>query len=498
MTIDLATYHRIRHLYVVEKLSQRRIARDLGISRDTVARYCRGETLPGERKPAQIRSAPLREVVEPLILRCLAANKQEANKKQRMKATDIWRYLVEEKGLDIALSTVHKLVGKLKHEVPEAFIPLAFAPGEAMQVDWGDVKAWIGGIDTDVSLFCAVLPYSYTIFAAAFPNKSQESFLTGHLLAFQFMDGVARRCIYDNLRSAVAVGSGRTATKQKSFALFTAHYAFEASFCNAEAGWEKGGVENLVQVVRAAVFVPKPQVATFQELQETLLNRCLAYREKHKIRDRKLSVREAFQEERQHLLPLPKTPFEAAKVTITRVGSDCTVRFDRVKYSVPWRLVGRDVTLRATPFAVLAYHAGELVAEHRRTYIPNDHQWNPDHYLELLEQRPRAQHDAAPLKHGKWPPQIEAFRRLYRGSSLNEELVKLLRLARLAGPQLLLQAVDHANQSQAPNYGQVVFHLQEMGALPGSLTDPITVEPMNLSLYDKLLDNREGDADERR
>jgi transposase len=429
-------------------------------------------------------------------LRCLAANEQIAKKKERMDAKGIWRYLVEEKGIDIGQSTVRRLVARLKHKVPEAFIPLSFAPGEAMQIDWGDVTAVIGGAETPVSLFCAALPFSYAIFAAAFPNKSQESFFTGHVMAFEFFGGVPRRTIYDNLKTAVALGSGPTATKQQSFSLLEAHYAFEAVFCNAAAGWEKGGVENLVAVARAAVFVPRPQAASFQELQEVILNRCLAYRENHHVRDRKLSVREAFAEERQHLLPLPTTPFETAKVMTPKVGSDCTIRFGGTKYSVPWRFVGHTVTVRATPFVILAYHGGELIARHQRTYVRSNHQWNPDHYLELLERRPRAQENAAPLKHGQWPKEIETFRLLYRGSNLNEELVKLLRLARLAGPEALLQAVGLANQSQCPTYAQVVFQLQEMGALPTLCADPVVVEPTDLSLYDRLL-KPGGDDDGR-
>lgn len=488
MTIDVNTYNQIRRLYVVQKMTQRQIARVLGVSRDTVARYCQGQRLPGEHRSTGPRRTPLQEVVEPLILECLAANEEVARKKDRMNAKGIWRYLVEEKGIDIGQSTVRRLVAKLKHKTPDAFIPLSFTPGEAMQVDWGDVHAVIGGVDTPVSIFCAVLPFSYSIFAAAFPDKTKESFFMGHILAFEFFGGVPRRCIYDNLRTAVALGSGSKATKQTSFSLFEAHYAFEAIFCNAASGWEKGGVENLVSIVRDAVFVPKPQATNFQELQETILNRCLVYRQKHKVRDRKLSVGEAYAQEREYLLPLPKVPFEAAKVVITRVGSDCTVRFGGIKYSVPWRFVGRNVTVHATPFSISAYHAGELIAQHQRTYTRNDHQWNPDHYLELLEQRSRAQENAAPLKHGQWPQEIARFRQLYQGSSLNEELVKLLRLARLAGSEVLLRAVELANQSQAPTYAQVLYQVQEMGALPTMEPDPVTVEPNNLNLYDKLLD----------
>jgi transcriptional regulator with XRE-family HTH domain len=74
MRVDVNTYNKIRRFCVMEKYAQRRIAKELGINRATVAGYCRGVTLPGERKSDEPWRTPLQEVVEPLILGCLAAN----------------------------------------------------------------------------------------------------------------------------------------------------------------------------------------------------------------------------------------------------------------------------------------------------------------------------------------------------------------------------------------------------------------------------------------
>jgi len=49
--IDVKIYEQIRYLYAVEKLSQRAIAKKLGISRNTVKRYCQGQNVPWESKP---------------------------------------------------------------------------------------------------------------------------------------------------------------------------------------------------------------------------------------------------------------------------------------------------------------------------------------------------------------------------------------------------------------------------------------------------------------
>lgn len=102
------------------------------------------------------------------------------------------------------------------------------------------MKAWINGVNTSVSVFVTILPYSYGLYASVFPDKTNACFLAGHVRAFEFFGGVPQRCIYDNLRSAVAGGSGTTAVKQEEFKKLEAHCSFDSDFCNPAAGWEKG------------------------------------------------------------------------------------------------------------------------------------------------------------------------------------------------------------------------------------------------------------------
>jgi transposase len=485
MPIDPKLYQSIRRLYV-EGHSQRHIAQVLGVSRDSVAKYCSGENLPGQRRSSPKQATPLRMLVEPLIQDCLDRNR-EAHRKQKMKASDIWRYLVEEKGVQIAPSTVRQLVAELRCSKPEAFIPLEFESGDVMQVDWGDAYAYLAGVSTPVSIFCAVLPYSGALFAGMFPNKSMESFLLGHQLAFEFFGGIPRRCMYDNLKTAVATGSGLSAVKQERFALFEAHYAFEAVFCRVASGWEKGSVENSVKTIRTLILTPAPTAQDFQELQELAVNRCLNYLQTHKIRDHQRPVREDFVVEKASLLPFPKSPMEIGQVVPALVHSDCTVRFEKTRYSVPWSAVGKKVTLRATPFSIFIYHEGQLLAEHKRTYIAGNHQYVPEHYLELLERRPRSQADAKPLKSGVWPQEFKVFRSLYCGDELNQELVKLLRLSEVVGKQRLLIALATANASPPPTYTSVLFHLEQAGVAINAI-DTIAVSQVDLHSYDRLFE----------
>jgi transposase len=147
------------------------------------------------RQPGHTKSQleiPLGQALEKEIKTLLEENKT-LPKKQRRNARDIWRAL-KGKGFTAGESTIRRHVRKLAEE-HQAFVPLDFEPGELMQVDWGDMRAFIGGVNTNVSVFVTVLPYSYAIYASVFPDKSEMCVVEGHVRAFSFYGGVTRRCL---------------------------------------------------------------------------------------------------------------------------------------------------------------------------------------------------------------------------------------------------------------------------------------------------------------
>lgn len=496
-TVDTETYKMIRRLYAVEGLSQRQIARQLGISRNTVKKYCTGAVFPCYRKEYQVEKSPTRVAIEKEIIKIIEENKG-APKKQRLNAKVIWEKLIKG-GFSAGESTVRKYIQEMRIDKPEIFIPLEFEPGEAMEFDWGDAYAYIDSVKTRVSIFCAVLPYSYGIFAAVFPDKTSSSFFTGHVMAFEYFCGVPLRCIYDNLKSAVLEGSGKNAVKQEEFKKLEAHYAFEGIFCNAYSGWEKGSVENLVAIVRQIAFTPMPKVTDFTELQEQVSYKCLQYCANHKIKSRPRSIKEMLEEEKNYLLPLPAYPLDPAEERKALVHPDLTVRFNGVKYSVPADYVGLSVTLKISPFHVDIYHEGKLVYRHRKGRYQSDHQYIPEHYLEILERKPRAIKNAAPLKNGVMPAELKEFIRLCKHRDKNYQLVDILLLGKRIDNDTLLWAVRQANLTGTPNYDLVCFYLEIQSAnLTGETTvdEGVKVKPVDLSKYDELLERSNQGDDE--
>ena len=136
MVITVEIYKEIRKLRL-SGLSQRRIADTLGISRNTVKKYWDGEQVPWERKPYSRTANVMTEDITEFILDCLREDGQCRSKKQHHTARRIYDRLVAERGFTGSESSVRRMVKELREKQPEAYVPLSFPAGDAMQIDWG-------------------------------------------------------------------------------------------------------------------------------------------------------------------------------------------------------------------------------------------------------------------------------------------------------------------------------------------------------------------------
>jgi len=496
MVIDWDLYSKIRRLKT-DGVSMRKAAKSLGISRNTIVRYWDGNHTPDDKKdyPATVDSTEKRAVMEDLK-KYFDENK-DAPRKQRPNAKTAWVALRDK--YNYGESTIRRFVRELKEKYPEAFIPLDFEPAECMQVDWCEIKAVIDGYMHKVPVFCAALPYSYAIFVAVLPDMKMSNFIEGHMMAFEWFRGVSERVQYDNLRSAVFSGSGKYAVKQERFKALEAHYAFEAVFCNADSGNEKGGVENLCGLCRGLAFTPIPNVDSLKELQDHAISKCADYIKFHKVKDRKLSVREMYYEECGALRPLPAKRIDPSEPVQALVRHDLTFRYDTTKYSLPMEYIGKTVTVRARAYTVEAWYGGSLIFTHNRPFTKGRHQYIPEHYLALLERKPRSMRNAAPLKYGVLPPELDQFRARCTAKDRLEQLANILLLGREVDAEELLQAVDCANRSGSPSFSSVSFFLklkdESVKNTVAPVYDSITVEQTDLQQYDALLHNEEATND---
>src|SRR5271165_5856867 len=244
----------------------------------------------------------------------------------------------------------------------EAFVSLSFAPGEAYQFDWSHEIVLINGVTVTVKVAHVRLCHSRMLFVRVYPRETQEMVFDAHNRAFAFFRGACTRGIYDNMKTAVeAVFIGKDRQLNRRFLQMCGHYLVEPTACTPVSGWEKGQVENQVGVVRERFFTPRLRVASYEELNAWLLDRCVAHAKAHKhpeLTDR--TIWQAFEAERPQLVQI-SGPFDGFHATQASVSKTCLLRFDNNKYSVASCAAGR------TASSITATKAASIVAGIRQT-----------------------------------------------------------------------------------------------------------------------------------
>lgn len=438
MAIEVDIYEKIRYYHEQEGKSQRAIAKTLGISRNTVKKYYDGSHVPWERQGTSGRRPYIitDEVIE-FIKACLTEDEAENIKKQYHTAKRIYDRLVDEKAFAGGESTIRQIVATLKDKQAKVFIPLSYEPGEAVQIDWGEATVYLAGKKTKINLFCMRECYSADIYCIAFFRQNEESFLEGQISGFEYFGGVCKRTIFDNAKVAVKEGFGVHAKVQDRYKALAAHYSFKCEFCNIAAGHEKGLVEGLVGWVRRNILVPIPRINTIDELNAEILHRCLKYR-KHQIKDRDQSVGAMAQTAKINMIPLPPYRFDPSKSRTARADNFSTVRFDYNYYSVPFQYAGKEVSIKGYGNELIILYRNNEIARYPRCYERGKTKYCLEHYMDLIEQRPRSVFNAKPVKSNIPTELLEIGKRL----SGPREMVKLLRMYLDYGEEKLLTTIS--------------------------------------------------------
>ena len=365
--------------------------------------------------------------------------------------------LRDEHGYQGGYTVVREFVAKERLRQQEVFIPLAHPPGRA-QVDFGEADIYLGGVKTRIHYFCLDMPQSDAIFVKAYPAETTEAFLDGHVAAFAWLGGIPKSILYDNTKIAVAkiMGDG-TRKRTKAFSELQSHFLFEDRFGRPAKGNDKGKVEGLVGYIRRNFMVPLPRVRSIDELNARLLDAC----EKRKVavlRGKKESIGNRLIRDRQALVPLPADLFDPCEKVSTHVSSLSLVRYRCNDYSVPTAYGHRDVLVRGYVDSVVIACGSEVIARHARCYGKEEFIYNPLHYLALLERKPNALDQAAPLQHWDLPEDFEHLRRLMEsrmGKKGRKEYIQVLRLMETFGDVEVATAIEDALRLSAISYDAV-------------------------------------------
>jgi len=441
-TVEL--YARVRRAVLVEGRSEREVAREFGLARETVRKMLRHSVPPGYRRkePAQRpKLGPWLGVIDAIL-----EDDKSKPAKQRHTAKRIFDRLGAEHGFTGGYTIVKDYVRLCSQRSQEMFVPLTHAPGTA-QADFGQALVMVAGAECTAHYLAMDLPHSDDIFVMAFPAETTEAFLEGHAQAFDYFGGVPTSILYDNTKLAVAriLGDGAR-QKTRAFSELQSHYLFTEKFGRPAKGNDKGNVEGVVGYARRNFLVPVPRVNSWEELNAQLREQCRQHRQ-HRVRGEEQVIGERFERDRAVFLPLPSVPFEACEKRAARVNSTSLVRYRGNDYSVPTAYGHREVLIKGYVHEVVIVCGSQVIARHRRSYEREDMIFDPLHYLALLEQKTRALDQAAPLAGWELPACFAQLRRLLE-ARLNKggkrEYVQVLRLLETFALPEVTPAVEQA------------------------------------------------------
>ncbi len=192
--LDQDAWASIRLLHRRQSKSKSWIARELGISRNTVSKYIKDDEAPKYRV-TQPRGKPISDKWREHV-RLILEDDRNAPRKQKHTAKRIFERLVDEHQFTGSYRTVRRLVADIKNKPGQAvYLPLQFKPGKDAQVDFGESYADIDGERTKIHIFEMRLNYSRKKFVMAVRAANMESFMEAHVRAFEFFQGVPERLV---------------------------------------------------------------------------------------------------------------------------------------------------------------------------------------------------------------------------------------------------------------------------------------------------------------
>lgn len=457
----------IIYLHLRDGKSGRQISKITGISRDTVRKYINEY----DKKTIEATECTDEQKVKMIIGEIVNAPKYHSNNRKKVKLTDEVKEKIDEmlkeneekritgrrknvkkkidiyeslidSDFDIGYTTVCNYVSTIENK-KEAYIRQQYDLGETIEFDWGDVRLIIGGRIKSFSMGLLTTAKGFNNFARLYHNKKMENFLDIHVKCIDYMGGVHKEFVYDNLKQAVRrfVGPNEKEATEDLKKL-SMYYGFRYRFCNCRKGNEKGTVERGVEFVRRKVFSKKDNFETFEEAQKFLVTQLHILNSKEKSALENKSPNDILNEEKKYLLPL-KPSYDVSRRRECRVDKYSVVTIDSNKYSVPDYLVGKFVMAKIYSEAIVLMFKDVIVAQHSRSYKNHDWVINIIHYTRTLKKKPGSLHSSAARR--QLDPRLQSIYKTYYINKPKEFIV-LLEIIEKNSLEKVLEIVDELSK----------------------------------------------------
>jgi transposase len=468
---------RILYLRDVIGLSFYQIEEQVGISRKRASRIYRGSSPEDMRK-----RFCLLDKYHPLISTWF-------REYPSLKALQVYTWL-QERGVKVSYTLVVKYTRELRRKKEKVYHPLHFLPGEEGQVDWCIIPHPTMG-----KLFCFVLILSYSryLFAHIFPRSSFEFFIEGHLMAFSAMNGTAHSLRYDNLKSVV-ISRRPEVRYNPRFLDFSRHYGVEIRLCNPARGNEKGRVERVIRTMRTTFF---NNMATYRSL--SAINQGLHEwgDNKNNTIHRATGKRPVDLVKEEHLMSLPGIPWQNVHIhSPVKTTKTAMMIFDTNTYSVPDYLVGRALSIHATPTTVKIYDGNKEVASHPRLFERCKQIINPLHrsYSKLsTKAKMQRIHEVISGLH----PAVEEF--LSKNQTCGEDPQKtayqIFKLLKQHSRGMIISVISECIKRRSPRVKTLLSYLQIQPAEEKETVCPQNPDLLNITYKARALEEYEDESE---
>lgn len=478
----------VLRLHFFQGCSARAIARQLGISRNTVRKLL-GKGFAG-KKSTGVNRVSMLDPFDSVIRNML----DEAPGIKAPAVLERLRPLGYTGGITILRDRLRKIRPTSQRE---PFLTLDFSPGGALQVDWADFGYAIAGCPRRVSALVMALCYSRYLYFEFTLSQVFGTFIRAMERGLGFFGGVTMVDIFDNMKTVV-LRHGPPTLFNANFLAYSRARGFDVVACNPGRGNEKGRVERPIGFIRER-FWPGRRFSSLLELnrQASTWRDEIANNREHEVTG-KVPALVFAHEEKALLKPAKQIHFETDDILSTTVTKRFRVRFDRNEYSVPPRLVGQTVVVRATDETLSVYLGPKRVAVHRRCFEVGQDIELEEHRNEAFELKPRAKLNAMEptlLKLGSIGETY--FKILCAGHrSVQRDTRRLVFLAELFGYKACASAMDEVMRTGHIGAEYVEYVLRHKRGLKPSAAplrlgnpdlDNLSFEEPDLSVYDTIV-----------
>ncbi len=372
-TIPMTTRQAIRAL-ALQKLSERQIAKKLGIHRNTVRNHLQAPDNPNctisatgsELPDGSSEPDPPPQIGPGRRSHCLPFHDIILQKFEAgLEATRIHQDLCDDHEFEHGYGSVKRYVAKLKETQPKRVWRMECEPGEEAQVDYGTKYVELGGKKKKVHLLRITLSHSRKGYTEAMPRQDTESFIRGIENAFRHFGGVPRLLVLDNLKAGVLKADIYDPELNPKFECFCKHYDVVPLPTRPRTPEHKGKVESAVKYVQNNAV----KARSFDSLHH--LNRHLRHWEATVADQRvhgttKRQVQTHFEEkEKAALQELPPDLFGSFVERKHKVHRDGYIEFQCARYEAPEEYIQRELWVRSDGRLVRLYNLRmEEVAAH--------------------------------------------------------------------------------------------------------------------------------------